>query len=168
MDGIIGIEGAGPGAAGKIKKAGFIGASSCAFSLDAACLEVIKTNPRHILTHRLGVERKLFSGNVKKNKELPQVSFQLPKGSALEGILNRIIPGLAFSKPFLNRAQCTRCGFCAKACPAGAITLKPYPVFDFKKCIYCFCCHENCPEAAISLKENILFKIFKAMGNEKS
>ena len=54
---------------------------------------------------------------------------------------------------------------CEKACPAGAVLLNDFPSFNYSKCIYCFCCHENCPESAIMLKENILFKIFKAIGN---
>jgi uncharacterized protein (DUF362 family)/Pyruvate/2-oxoacid:ferredoxin oxidoreductase delta subunit len=167
MDGITGIEGHGPGTGGKIKKTGFIGVSSCAFALDAAILEVIGAGHSHILTQRYGKERKLFSGMIKKNSELPPVHFDLPKPSALQAILNRFIPGFALSKPYSVKEQCTRCGFCAQACPAGAITLDEYPLFNYKKCIYCFCCHENCPEGAIHLKENFLFRLFTSHSGDR-
>lgn len=164
MDGIIGLEGPGPGTAGRVKKAGLIGVSSCAFSLDAACLEVIGTNPLKIYTHYYGIKRNLFSGEIKKNKELKPVQFKIPKSSAIEALLNQFVPGVALSRPYSINDKCLKCGLCAKACPASAITLDVYPLFNYKKCIYCFCCHENCPEAAIGLKENFIFKVFKSIG----
>jgi len=44
--------------------------------------------------------------------------------------------------------RCTQCGACETACPVGAITLTPYPVFD-ATCMLCNECVRACPEDAI-------------------
>ena len=163
MDGIIGIEGAGPGPAGKIKESNFIAVSKDAIALDCACISLFGKNPSNILTNQLGIKRDLFHGNIEKNRELPLIDFKLPKASFMEALLNKVVPGLALSKPYLIPQKCKKCCICVKACPAGAILMNEFPSFNYSKCIYCFCCHENCPESAIMLKENILFKIFKAI-----
>ena len=43
---------------------------------------------------------------------------------------------------------CTQCGVCEAECPAGAIDLDPYPLFD-QSCFDCFNCIRLCPEDAI-------------------
>jgi len=44
--------------------------------------------------------------------------------------------------------RCTQCGDCVAACPVGAVTLAPYPVFD-ATCVLCNGCVRACPEDAI-------------------
>ena len=43
---------------------------------------------------------------------------------------------------------CTQCGVCEEECPAGAININPYPLFD-QSCFDCFNCIRLCPEDAI-------------------
>jgi ferredoxin/flavodoxin len=43
---------------------------------------------------------------------------------------------------------CTQCGVCEAECPAGAISIDPYPQFD-QSCFDCFNCIRLCPEDAI-------------------
>ena len=44
---------------------------------------------------------------------------------------------------------CTKCPVCSEICPAGAITLDPYPCFG-ETCILCYNCMRLCPEKAIA------------------
>ena len=44
---------------------------------------------------------------------------------------------------------CTKCPVCSGICPAGAITLDPYPCFG-EGCILCYNCMRLCPEKAIT------------------
>jgi ferredoxin len=44
---------------------------------------------------------------------------------------------------------CTKCDVCRKLCPAGAITLAPYPCFG-DACMLCYNCMRLCPEKAIA------------------
>jgi ferredoxin len=49
----------------------------------------------------------------------------------------------------VNKNKCTHCGCCKKYCPAGAITLTPYPSFT-TSCNGCWGCYNICPEGAIT------------------
>ncbi|MEI6126735.1 MAG: EFR1 family ferrodoxin [Pseudomonadota bacterium] len=70
----------------------------------------------------------------------------------------------------VDKKLCTKCGTCATLCPAGAITLSPYPVFG-PSCFFCYSCVRLCPENALvadfSLMENNLQQRSSAF-NEKS
>jgi uncharacterized protein (DUF362 family) len=168
MDAITGIEGAGPGPAGKKKQAGFIGMSAHAVALDQACLEAIGCNPFEIQSVKLAYERGIVAGAVETNKKLSGIEFDIVKSSIIETVFNHFFPGLALSKPFVVADQCKKCGLCAQACPVGSIAMKGLPYFDYSTCIHCFCCHENCPEAAIDLKDNALFRLFKFFSNSET
>jgi ferredoxin len=48
----------------------------------------------------------------------------------------------------VDEEMCSQCELCAEACPTGALTLAPYPVFG-EGCVYCFNCMRSCPEGAI-------------------
>jgi uncharacterized protein (DUF362 family)/NAD-dependent dihydropyrimidine dehydrogenase PreA subunit len=60
---------------------------------------------------------------------------------------------LLVSRPVIEEAACTRCGQCARLCPAEpkaiAATNGRTPVIDDDRCIRCYCCQETCPEGAV-------------------
>jgi NADH-quinone oxidoreductase subunit F len=62
---------------------------------------------------------------------------------------------------YIESANCSGCGACAKVCPAGAISQqdkilegkkKAYYVVDESKCIKCFACTEKCKFDAVKLE----------------
>lgn len=54
--------------------------------------------------------------------------------------------------------RCTQCGICQEECPAGAISLTPYPRFG-KSCFDCLNCLRHCPEKAIELTDDLSKRI---------
>jgi uncharacterized protein (DUF362 family)/Pyruvate/2-oxoacid:ferredoxin oxidoreductase delta subunit len=161
MDGICGIEGNGPGAGGKPKKAGVIIASENPAALDIVASEMIGFKPMDIVTNKEALTRGLVSEkDIEVIGERAIVNFEKPdmptKGPVR--FLSSLYFRLQLSKPALITDKCIKCGICAKVCPVKAIVLNPYPVFDYSTCIRCYCCHENCPHSAINLKKSKLAK----------
>lgn len=63
----------------------------------------------------------------------------------------------------IDHGKCTGCGFCVKACPAGALETvkkKTRMTEDQPLCFSCGACTAICPEGAVELKEFIQFKHF--------
>jgi len=58
------------------------------------------------------------------------------------GMMKRLFPALE-----VDPEVCTRCGECARTCPAGAITLDPTPTIS-DDCIWCYQCERICPVQA--------------------
>lgn len=61
------------------------------------------------------------------------------------------------ARPVLQRARCSACGACARACEVEAVTMVPRgvllePRFDLDRCTRCHQCHEACPSDAIELQ----------------
>ena len=53
---------------------------------------------------------------------------------------------------YLVNDQCTRCGVCAKVCPADNITVTEAGVQFYNRCEVCYACLHNCPQNAIHMK----------------
>lgn len=173
MDAIIGLEGDGPGSAGKPKKVGLIITSKDAVALDIVSSKIIGYNPLNIKTTKYAIERGLFTKindvsivgekdfkiDFKKPQKKPQLVSNLPK-SIVKFIFN-----LASMKPHVKKNKCKRCNICAQVCPVNAIKLDPFPKFDRKKCVLCYCCHENCPYNAIRLSKSSLIKFYEKVRN---
>lgn len=57
------------------------------------------------------------------------------------------------ARHYLVNGQCTRCGVCAKVCPAGNITVTEAGVQFSDLCEVCYACLHNCPQNAIHMKQ---------------
>ncbi len=152
LDGIVGLDGYGPGTTGKRNAAGFVALSADAIALDCACCKVIGVDPQNIWTNRLAIERGLGSPHFQTNQDLAPVRFRLPGWIPFQPFLFRHGAGIQRRRPMVITKNCKQCGACAKVCPVQCIAMESYPRWDYARCIYCYCCHESCPHAAIKLK----------------
>ncbi len=151
MDGVVGMEGNGP-TSGSPKKVGLILASRNTVALDLAGSKIMGYSPKKVFHLVEAIKRGLYPSinfELVGMKELPIVNFKKPIG---EGIISTVRKLFGEKPIVVDETKCIKCGTCAKKCPAGAISLSPYPVIDKKKCIRCFCCMEICPQDALSLK----------------
>jgi uncharacterized protein (DUF362 family) len=152
MDGIMGMEGAGP-TAGDPKKAGYILASKNAVSLDMASIKLIGYNLREIFYLNEALKRKVAPKKflLVGQEKIPNLNFKKP---TVRDKLARDVVRMLRTRPILvDEFKCIKCGICAKKCPTKSIDLCSYPKVNKKTCIRCFCCMEICPQHALHLKE---------------
>ncbi len=162
MDGIIAMEGEGPGS-GHLRKLGLILASKDAVALDAVSSQITGLKPDEVLTTRYATERGLGVSELKKidiiGEDINSVSvsdFKLPANFSRLAVnrapygLVKFVIGQISPRPRVIKKNCTACNECVKVCPAGAATMvgKIANIND-KLCIRCMCCHEVCRFNAI-------------------
>lgn len=160
MDGIVGMEGAGP-SHGDIRSFGIVAAGRDCVSVDAVCSGLMGFG--NVNTISVADTRSLGIGDLKKievvgdkvdhfNTKMPNISIRKSQKIAVfipPGVRDLLAGTLLKIEPRVDESKCKKCGVCRNVCPAKAISLNDCPVFDRKKCLKCFCCHELCPEGAI-------------------
>lgn len=178
MDGILAMEGDGPGSSGTPRQAGLLLASANPLALDTAAGAIMnlprQDNPVLLAAERRGLtpcrmeDVELIGGTV---EELRMADYKFPastKSNLMDflGPLARPAERLckkAFSQtPRIDGAKCVGCGICAKSCPGQAIAMTApgkKAHIDQKACIHCYCCHELCPQKAVELHQSWLGRL---------
>jgi uncharacterized protein (DUF362 family)/ferredoxin len=150
LDGILGMEGAGPGGGDPIEL-GLVLASTDPVSMDIAVCRVFGIEPVGIPVLKRAKIRKLWPERIDYPLLRPEEVFY--KGFKLPATAEHLITGKKASKksPIITD-KCIACGDCEAICPKGAAKVDgDMARIDYSKCIRCFCCHEVCPENAIKL-----------------
>lgn len=66
--------------------------------------------------------------------------------------LGRPVSGWRYTRPYLDRDKCNRCGWCYLYCPGGCIReQEDFYVIDFDFCKGCGICANECPKKAITM-----------------
>jgi uncharacterized protein (DUF362 family)/Pyruvate/2-oxoacid:ferredoxin oxidoreductase delta subunit len=183
MDGIVALEGQGPGTGGKPRRLGLLMAGADTVALDAACCGIAGFDPAAVPLLAEARSRGLWSGRVTdlpvfgpSVADLALRDFKPPSRGVISGgvelpvigPLGRKLMRDGFSpRPRPQVGPCTICGACEQACPAEAITMdKKTRVarVDDHKCIRCYCCHEVCPNAAIELQFTGMGRVMHGFG----
>ncbi|WP_110955053.1 DUF362 domain-containing protein [Anaerosinus massiliensis] len=172
IDGISGMEGAGPRNGDKIH-CGILLASDNSFAVDLVMADKMgfaaEQLPVSIIALQQGLVPSLSMIDVVGSAS--QVQFQFKKPRTVENLENRI-PGWVVrlgqnqltARPHINE-RCIGCGRCAEHCPPKTIEIRNRKaVIDYRNCIRCYCCQELCPENAVVLKEGILLRLLHRLG----
>ncbi len=169
IDGILAMEGEGPGTSGKLRNPDLILASGDAVAVDAVLAKIMGVEPLEVLTNKEASKRHLGRAELKDitivGENLIGVikePFLLPTAS-LKSKLSSPLVRFAFKfikfYPYAIHKKCTRCSACVQICPEKVISLKDNRIhFDHKGCISCFCCQEVCPSNSIRVKKSLLAK----------
>ncbi len=173
IDGIIAMEGEGPGS-GVPKYLGVMIGSTDAFAADYAALKLIDVDYRDVPVMKKAEERGLFSeervelAGVPIETVMPD-SFDVPSLERVKhsrGVRGKLLGFLGKQtkpKPEIRHEKCIACGKCIQVCPPHTIKMgqDKKVVIDYSRCISCLCCHEFCPEKAIRIRKNILRSILE-------
>jgi len=170
VDGILSLEGNGPGKRGIPRKLGVVVIADDALYCDYAISKFLglkddfnplikQAKKEGLLQEDLEIISE-FQGETIKDFKFPQ-SFIL---NSLPTPLISVLKGLFNFKPIINKSKCTGCVKCVEVCPASAVTLNKGKVsINYKQCILCMCCSEMCRFGAVDLHESFFIKTIKAL-----
>ncbi len=168
MDGIMGMEGPGPGQGFPVRTGVLLGSSN-PVALDIIASTIAGYDPLDIPTSAIALKR----GRWLKNpddiifdgpdlKTLIKNDFKKIPVSGNENISIKFLKNrIRFLKklerrPVFIHENCTGCLSCIKICPANAITMhsekKNHVVLKDAKCIRCYCCSEVCQSNAVEIR----------------
>jgi len=172
MDGILGLEGDGPGLQGKPRHVGALLASQDAVAMDAVVCQIMGLDPDPLPMFRAAARRDWWPMEVTvRGTPVAVPDYRLPSSSRVtteregRGWVSQMVTQALTLRPIPKRDRCTACGTCVRSCPQDAIAIEDrLAVVDQKKCIRCYCCHEVCPEAAIDLELSLLGRLLRLVG----
>jgi uncharacterized protein (DUF362 family)/Pyruvate/2-oxoacid:ferredoxin oxidoreductase delta subunit len=158
LDGILGMEGQGPGRSGTPRGLGLLASGVSASAVDMAVCRVLGVRPEELPTHSAALAAGMVAAEPEVRGDLPRVAgFRLPVLAPLTFgplRLQRLMRRHLVQRPVVERARCRMCGECWRCCPAGAVAPRAETIgFDYDRCIRCFCCVEMCPHAALRTVE---------------
>ena len=178
MDGILAMEGDGPGSSGTPRQAGLLLASANLLALDTAAGAIMnlprQDNPVLLAAERRGLtpcrmeDVELIGGTV---EELRMADYKFPastKSNLMDFLgplarpAERLCKKALSQTPRIDGAKCVGCGICAKSCPGQAIAMTApgkKARISQKACIHCYCCHELCPQKAVELHQSWLGRL---------
>ncbi len=170
VDGIIGLDGDGPGSSGRLRRNDFLMAGSDCVAIDAVLAEIMGISPTEVLATQEAGRRGLGESGISSISilgaslvEVKRNGFKLPTTAGarrIPGPIVKIAKSLIKFYPCVEEDNCIRCAACVKACPNQAIEMKKGPiVFNYSRCISCFCCQEACPSSAIKVRKNLFARM---------
>lgn len=166
LDGILGMEGQGPGRSGNPRQIGILAASEDAVSLDRAVCRILKIEPDELLTNKMACQMVSPRGPLEIQGEFPNIlNINLPRITSLvfgpkplQGFIRRHLS----QRPEPDNDLCKLCGECWKYCPAKAIGRRKRKLsFAYDKCIRCYCCIEVCPHGALTQRDTLPGRVMK-------
>ncbi len=169
VDGILAMEGQGPGKSGRPRHLGVLAAGRDAAAVDAAVCRMLGVDPERLPTHRAARALGFIAQDPVIAGDVPRIEgFRLPDQGAVlfgpkffQGFSRRMI----VQKPVVDPERCRACGECGRICPAGAVSEDGACVrYDYDRCIRCYCCVEVCPHAALSVRTPPLGSFLRRLG----
>lgn len=166
MDGIVAIEGEGPGVKGVPKKMHVLLASKDGVALDtlAACL--MNIDPLQVPTNYMALQmgfgyKELSDLEIVGDPVEPLIAkdFHLPMIDSHTDRVSEKLFSLSTYTININQNECHLCGSCIENCPGDAMRMTDSAIhIDPHRCKACLVCHEVCPYGAIVFKQNSFLK----------
>jgi len=172
LDGILALEGDGPGKGGSPRKIGVLIGADDSFALDCVACEMVGVAYKNVPILNVASDRQMIP-SFDLDGVLPAVAdFRLPAGGRLvfgPQRMQNFLRRHTLAEPACDAALCRMCGKCREICPAEAIADDRGKIeFDDGKCIRCFCCVEVCPYGALRSRETLGGRITRRLINALS
>jgi uncharacterized protein (DUF362 family)/Pyruvate/2-oxoacid:ferredoxin oxidoreductase delta subunit len=173
VDGVLAMEGQGPGKSGTPRELSLIVGSNDAIAADMAITSVLGLDPAALYTNRVAKEMNLSPQTIHVNGNFNILDdFDFPDIGPLSlgpDFFHRFARKYILQKPVADNKTCKLCGECWRYCPVKAIDHNIKGIkYDYNSCIRCYCCLEICPHGAICMQEPLLGKIIRRMAPDAS
>jgi uncharacterized protein (DUF362 family)/Pyruvate/2-oxoacid:ferredoxin oxidoreductase delta subunit len=168
VDGVLAMQGQGPGRSGTPRELGIIAAGSNTYALDVALCRILGVEPYSVFTNKAAGDMGYIPDDFEIEGEAPVLDdFDVPDivplvfgPERMRGFMRRHL----VQRPLSDDSACRMCGECWRYCPAKAISRQGSRIhFDYDKCIRCYCCIEVCPQGALQAKEPLLGKVVRKL-----
>lgn len=172
VDGIIAMEGDGPGTSGTLRNLGLVFCGDDCVAIDSVLAYIMGIRPEDVLTTKEAAKRSLGVADIisieilgEKLEDIKERPFILPRTDVslsrkFPAFLVKFITRFVRYQPKMVHNRCILCGACVGVCPGKAISITGgKTVVDYRKCISCFCCQESCPVKAIETRKSLLARI---------
>lgn len=166
IDGILSMEGSGPGKGGTPRPLGVLMGSDDAVAVDTAVCWMLGIKADQLYTNNAAKEMGLCREPIRLDGEMPVFDdFSLPDISSLtfgpQG-MQKFLRRHLLQRPAVKNDACVFCGECQTFCPVGAIHIEGKNlIFDYERCIRCYCCIEVCPHGALQAAEPLPGKLVR-------
>ncbi len=179
VDGIVAMEGNGPGSGDPIKLGLLIaGENPVAVDVIAGRLTGIPADLLHIEQEAvsMGLPGALINEITLCGvpiEAIHETRFRLPTGMdvqfGLPAFVAKALKNYLTSYPAADQKKCVLCGVCRDACPPAAITIQNSALsVDNARCIRCWCCRELCPHDAMKTTRSMLLRTLMLLSGTKS
>ena len=168
VDGILALEGQGPGKGGQPRELNVLLAGTSAPAVDLAVANMLGIPPDSLPTHTAARQLGHIGEDLSIQGESPDVGqFKLPRlGSLTFGpkLFQKQMRKHLIQRPKVRADACQQCGECWRYCPAEAVSEGEEAVsFDYERCIRCYCCTEVCPHGALEAVETLPGRLIRKL-----
>lgn len=170
IDGIMGMDGAGPSAGNpryfglffgseSVPAVDYIASKMMGFRLHDIPYMHDALHTEGILPSRIQIPTS-FKDYPVFDADLGVVKLRKDLLKYLPEFVRKGFHKLYYKQPVISE-DCKRCGICVRSCPVKAIAWQDdgFPKIDEKECIRCMCCHELCPHHAVYIKRSWVARI---------
>lgn len=162
IDGIVGMEGNGPGA-GDPRQLGILAASPDPVALDTVITDILGAKSNDVPILKAAGARGMGSAALRNIEtagddtgDLLVHGFRFPPlshtnfAAMLPYFIDKRLRKALTARPHVTHDDCTLCGICVSVCPPEVMKKTSRIEIDYDRCIRCYCCQEMCPEGAIA------------------
>ncbi|HOH97836.1 MAG TPA: DUF362 domain-containing protein [Candidatus Cloacimonadota bacterium] len=167
IDGIVGMDGAGPSAgnprnfgllmgSSSIPALDFVASSMMGFKLGQVPYLSAALQADGILPSRIKIPQS-FRHYRLDNPDIRMARMSTDMLKYVPRAVRHLFQKIYFYHPLISD-RCRKCGVCVKSCPVKAISWQDsgFPMVDKDMCIKCMCCHELCPYQAVDIYKSFI------------